>query len=143
MISTPDRQSAVVLIDDAVTAGAPRDNGCAELEISDRSLRRWMKGRKIHSDQPPSFRVRSRPTSWRRRSVLEVCNSETFANLPHGQMVPGPADQGKYRSPKPVSTASCAQRGSSITAAWPGPGPAQTPHSDKVGAACEVGTWDS
>jgi len=40
MISTPDRQTAVALIDAAVTAGARRAKACAELEISDRTLRR-------------------------------------------------------------------------------------------------------
>ena len=41
MISTPDRQTAVVLINDAITTGARRANACIELEISDRTLRRW------------------------------------------------------------------------------------------------------
>lgn len=41
MISTPHRKTAVALINDAVTAGARRAKACAELEISDRTLRRW------------------------------------------------------------------------------------------------------
>ena len=41
MISTPDRQTAVTLIEEAVTAGARRFKACAELEISARTLRRW------------------------------------------------------------------------------------------------------
>jgi hypothetical protein len=36
MISTPHRQTAVVLINEAVTAGAQRTNACNELDISDR-----------------------------------------------------------------------------------------------------------
>ncbi len=41
MISTPDRQTAIVLIDDAVMAGARRAKACSEFEISERTLRRW------------------------------------------------------------------------------------------------------
>jgi len=43
MISTPHRQTATMLIEDAVTAGVQRAKACAELEISDRTLRRWTK----------------------------------------------------------------------------------------------------
>jgi hypothetical protein len=41
MISTPDRQTAIALIDDAVTAGARRAKACCELEISERTLELW------------------------------------------------------------------------------------------------------
>ncbi len=40
MIGTPHRQTAIPLILDAVTAGARQVMACAELEISDRTLRR-------------------------------------------------------------------------------------------------------
>ena len=40
MISTPDRQTAIALINEAITAGARRAKACAALEISDRTLRR-------------------------------------------------------------------------------------------------------
>ena len=53
MISTLDRQTAVALIDAAVTAGARRAKACAELNISDRTLRRWMKDGQVHADQRP------------------------------------------------------------------------------------------
>ena len=39
MISTPDRQATTLLIQEAVTAGARRSNACAELQISERTLR--------------------------------------------------------------------------------------------------------
>jgi transposase-like protein len=53
MISTPNRQTAVVLIKDAVTSGARRAKACAELEISDRTLRRWTKDGRLHADKRP------------------------------------------------------------------------------------------
>jgi putative transposase len=51
MISTPHRQTAAALIVDAVTAGARRAKACAVLEISDRTLRRWITDGQIHADQ--------------------------------------------------------------------------------------------
>jgi putative transposase len=53
MISPPHRQTAGVLINEAVTAGARRAKACAALEISDRTLRRWTKDGQIHADRRP------------------------------------------------------------------------------------------
>ena len=55
MISTLDRQTAVALIDAAVTAGARRANACAELNISERTLRRWTKDGQVHADARYQF----------------------------------------------------------------------------------------
>ena len=63
MISTPHRQTAVVLIDEAITAGARRAKACAELEISDRTLRRWTKDGEVHPISARSCHARSQPTS--------------------------------------------------------------------------------
>ena len=56
MISTSDRQTAVALINEAITAGARRAKACAQLEISDRTLRRWTKDGQMHVDQRPLVR---------------------------------------------------------------------------------------
>ncbi len=53
MISTPHREAAIALINEAITAGARRAKACAELEISDRTLRRWTKGGQVLPDQRP------------------------------------------------------------------------------------------
>ena len=44
MTSTPDRQTAIALIEETVTAGARRAEACGEMGLSDRTLRRWTKG---------------------------------------------------------------------------------------------------
>ena len=54
MTSTPDRQTAVSLIDEAVAAGARQFKACAELKISERTLRRWKKGGVVQPDQRPT-----------------------------------------------------------------------------------------
>ena len=53
MISTPHRQTAVALIHEAITAGARRAKACSEMEISDRTLRRWTKDGAVQPDQRP------------------------------------------------------------------------------------------
>ena len=81
MISTPHRQTAVALISDAVTAGARLATACDELEISDRTLRRWTKGGQVQPDLRPLV---SRPepanklSAAERAAVLEACNSTEF-----------------------------------------------------------------
>ena len=60
MISTPHRQTAISLIDEAVIAGARRAKACAELEISDRTMRRWTKDGQISA---LSCRALNRPTN--------------------------------------------------------------------------------
>ena len=85
MISTPDRQTAVSLINEAVTAGARRAKACSELEISERTLRRWTAGGEVHPDQRPLV-PRPKPanalSSAERLAVLDVCNSKEFSSLP-------------------------------------------------------------
>jgi len=99
MISTPDRQAAVSLIVDAVTSGAGHAPACADLEISDRTLRRWTKDGQLRADQRPLV-PRPEPSNKlsaaERAAVLDVCNSTGFASLPPSQIVPKLADQGRY-----------------------------------------------
>ena len=73
MISTPHRQTATLLIEEAITAGARRAKACAEMDISDRTLRRWTKGGQVHADQRrlvqrPEPRNKLKPRRMRHRS---------------------------------------------------------------------------
>lgn len=84
MISTPDRQTANALINEAITAGARRAKVCAEMEISDRTLRRWTKGGEVHADQRPVLprpEPANKPSAAERAAVLSLCNSRKFAEL--------------------------------------------------------------
>ena len=146
MISPPHRQTAVALINEAVTAGARRAKACAALEISDRTLRRWTKDGQIHADQRPLV---PRPEPANKLSaaectaVLEVCNSKEFASLPSSQIVPKLADQGRYLASE-----------SSFCRILRADGPPQhrgrakppvrrkPPTSSQASAPCAVWTWE-
>ena len=89
MISTPDRQAAISLINEAVTAGAGRAKACCELEISVRTLRRWTKDGEVRPDQRPLV-PRPEPanalSAAERAAVLDVCKSKDFSSLPPSQL---------------------------------------------------------
>ena len=104
MISTParlpaNRQNSVTLIMAASAAGARLRNACAEVNISERSLRRWIAGGAVHADQRPLIARPEPPnklTDAERQAVLDACNSMEFNSLPPSQIVPRRADQGQY-----------------------------------------------
>jgi putative transposase len=99
MISTPDRQNAITLIDQANAAGACRARACAELGIDERTCRRWraMDGtpadRRLTALRPAPRNMLSEEE---RQAVLDTCNSKAFESLPPSQIVPRLADQGRY-----------------------------------------------
>ena len=146
MISTPHRQTAIALINDAVTAGARRANACAELEISDRTLRRWTRDGQLHADQRPLV-PRPEPsnklTAAERAAVLDACNSTEFASLPPSQILPKLADQGRYLASESsfyrILRANGQQhhRGRAKPPVWRKP-----PTSYKASAPCQVWTWE-
>lgn len=99
MIELADRCHAVVLIDEAVTAGARQHQACAILEISSRTYQRWTKAGDVLSDRRP---VAQRPapanklSPEEREEILAVSNSPVFRSLPPSQIVPTLADEGRY-----------------------------------------------
>ena len=99
MISTPDRQTAIALIDQAKAAGARRAQACAELGIDARTCRRWQARDGTPEDRRPTA-ARPAPSNAlseaERQAVLDVCNSQAFESLPPSQIVPRLADQGRY-----------------------------------------------
>jgi len=146
MISTPHRQTATLLIQEAVTAGARRSKACFELEISDRTLRRWTKDGQLHADQRP-LAPRPEPanklSAAERAAVLSLCNSKEFSSLPPSQIVPKLADQGQYLASESsfyrILRADGQQhhRGRAKP-----PGRRKPPTSYRASAPCEVWTWD-
>ena len=146
MISVPDRQRAVELIDEATAAGARRFQACAELRISERTARRWMVEGVVRADQRPGAprpTPRNKLSDQERQAVLDVCHSEEFASLPPSQIVPRLADQGRYLASESsfyrVLRAEGQQhhRGRAKS-----PVPRKPPASYRATGPCQVWTWD-
>ena len=146
MISTPHRQTATLLIEGAVTAGARRAKACTEVEISERTLRRWTKGGQVHADQRPLAQrpqPRNKLSDEERAAVLSICNSAEFASLPPSQIVPKLADQGQYLVSESSfyrilrSDGQQHHRGRARP-----PVRRKPPTSYKASAPCQVWTWD-
>lgn len=99
MISTPDRQGAVALINEAIETGARQRLACREMGITARTFERWVRDGEIQSDRRP-VAVRPRPsnrlTDTERADVLRVVNEPRWASRPPTQIVPILADEGKY-----------------------------------------------
>jgi len=99
MISAPDRQKAVELIDEARTAGARLKPACKVLGMTARTYQRWTKGGQVQADRRPEA-CRPRPAhaldEQERKEILDVCNAPEHASLPPGQIVPKLADEGCY-----------------------------------------------
>lgn len=99
MISAPDRQAAVALIEEAVHGGARRHQACIEMGLTVRTLQRWTQDGVVRSDGRPGAQ---RPTPANklsepeRAAVLRVVNEPRFAALPPTQIVPRLADEGRY-----------------------------------------------
>ncbi|WP_234992439.1 IS3 family transposase [Roseisalinus antarcticus] len=146
MISTPHRETAIALINDAVTAGARRAKACAELEISDRTLRRWTKNGRVHADQRPLVphpEPINKLSVADRAAVLEACNSKEFASLPPSQIVPKLADQGRYLASESSFYRILRAEGQQQHRGRAKPPiRRKPPTSYKASAPCEVWTWD-
>lgn len=146
MISTPHRQTAVALINEAVTAGARRIKACTELEISERTLRRWTKGGEVHCDQRPLV-LRPEPANKlnevERKAVLDACHAKEFAGLAPSQIVPKLADQERYLASESSFYRILRAEGQQHHRgrARP-PVRRKPPTSYRASAPCEVWTWD-
>ena len=99
MISTPDRQTAIELINEPVAAGAQKTKACQMLEITIRTFQRWTQTGELKGDGRPTA-IRPDPanklSTTERQELVDVCNRPEYANLPPGQIVPRLADQGIY-----------------------------------------------
>ena len=98
-----DRQIAIELIDEAVSAGARRFKACEVLEIDVRTLQRWKKalaGQQGLEDQRKAAGQLRAPANKlsqpERDTILKVCNQPEYKSLPPSQIVPRLADDGDY-----------------------------------------------
>jgi putative transposase len=146
MISTPDRQNAIVLIDQATAAGARRARACAELGIDERTYRRWRAMNGTPADRRPTAprpRPRNKLSDEERQAVLDTCNSKAFESLPPSQIVPRLADQGRYLASEASFyriLRAAGQQHHRGRARPPAHRPPPTSH--RARGPCEVWSWD-
>lgn len=90
MISAPDRQHAVELIEAARTTGARLEPACEVLGITARTQQRWTCNGDVREDQR-SFAERPVPanalTAAEEQKILDVCHRPEFANLSPDQIM--------------------------------------------------------
>ena len=98
-----DRQIAIDLIDEAVTAGARCFKACTVLKVDVRTLQRWKKAvAEQHglADRRKAVAAERAPANMlsdeERAAILTVCNQVEFQSLPPSQIVPRLADKGEY-----------------------------------------------
>jgi putative transposase len=93
-----ERQQVIVLLNEAMAAGARQAQACEVLGLSKRTLQRWQTGETVHCDQRSlrDYQPPHKLTEIERSEVLSVANSDEFGHLPPSQIVPRLADQGRY-----------------------------------------------
>ena len=146
MISTPDRQQAVTLIEAAMQAGAGKARACKVLGIDVRSYQRWTRGGKLKTDGRPNAErpePKNKLSAAEREQVLATCHAPEYASLPPSQIVPRLADEGIYLASEStfyrVLRAADEQhhRGRSRTPRQP-----TLPPSHTAQGPCQVWSWD-
>lgn len=102
MISAPDRENAVLLINEAVASGASRKKACERLGITERTFYRWKK-RKVDTDSYVDARPEadhSEPANKIpaeiRKEIINICNKPEYASMAPCEIVPALADEGVY-----------------------------------------------
>ena len=99
LITLPDRQHNVKLINEAILSGARQHKACEVIGLSVRKLQRWQADGGVVEDKRPRA-IRAAPANKfsedERRAIVAICHTEEFANLPPSQIVPILADRDEY-----------------------------------------------
>jgi len=90
------REAVLVLIEEAVTAGARRGRACAVAGLSLRTWQRWQ--HRSEDGRPQAVRPvpANKLTPEEQAAVLAAANAPAYASLPPHQIVPRLADAGVY-----------------------------------------------
>jgi transposase InsO family protein len=96
-VSADDRQTAIELVEQAVTSGARRAAACAVLGISLRTLQRWQTdgGTEDHRHGPTNGPGNAL-SQQERALVVSIASSPRYRDLAPSQIVPKLADAGIY-----------------------------------------------
>jgi len=99
LISTQEREKAIILVQDAGKAGARQCKACEILGISERTLQRWQmqtpsakEDQRRHTQREPANKL----SPEEKQTIIDICNSENYKSLSPCQIVPTLLDQGVY-----------------------------------------------
>lgn len=99
MINASDCRQAVELISEAVKEGAALYKACRELGISKRTYNCWKNTDNDYIDKRTTCErpePQNKMTQEEKQRILEICNSEEFASMTPGEIVPILTDRGTY-----------------------------------------------
>ena len=97
MTSLAERVQIMVLVAEAIDAGARQERACAAIALSRRTLQRWQRDRSLGDQRPQRIQVpKNKLNPLERERLLAVVNSTEFGHLPPSQIVPRLADRGQY-----------------------------------------------
>jgi transposase InsO family protein len=97
LISSADREQAVILITEACNAGARKSKACDILGLSMRTVERWEKENGFQDQRKLVRRVpMNKLTQEQRNMVISTTNNATYRDLPPCKIVPLLADVGQY-----------------------------------------------
>jgi transposase InsO family protein len=94
-VSAEDRAECILLIREAVSAGARKIKACEILDLEIRTIERWEKNLEDKRCGPHK-RPLSALSAEERAMVIKTANSPEYANFPPCQIVPKLADKGEY-----------------------------------------------
>lgn len=97
LISSADRQKAIVMVKQACCDGARKEQACEILGLSLRTIERWesedgKKDKRCFTKKFPKNKL----TAEERLMILTVANSERYRDLPPCKIVPLLADENRY-----------------------------------------------
>jgi hypothetical protein len=99
MNSLPDRQQAVVLIEESQSNGTRLTKACALLNLSVRTYQRWSSNTAVRADRRP-LAPRPEPhnklSTEEREALLALCNQSEHQSCPPVFIVADQMDQGCY-----------------------------------------------
>jgi putative transposase len=91
VISTQEREKAIILVQDAVKVGARQRKACEILRISERTLQRWQmrtpsakEDQRCHTQRVPANKL----STEEKQKIINICNSEKYKGLSPCQIVP-------------------------------------------------------
>lgn len=97
LISLDDKQQALKLFDEAIKGGARRVKASEILNVSLRTLRRWQSQQNLNDKR--QFNKQSpvnKLSAEEEQQILDIVNSNDYANLPPTKIVPLLVDKGSY-----------------------------------------------